>query len=153
MPQCPNCHAELNRYRNPLPTVDIIIECIDPDSAAPSILLIKRKNRPFGWALPGGFIDAGESAPAAALREAKEETDLAIEISSLLGVYSDPSRDPRFHTISMVYIATGEGVAKAGDDAAEIMFLNINSLPPKLAFDHLQIFEDYLATKRPSTSN
>jgi len=103
---CPACGAAVVRYRNPFPTVDIIIEFDD------RIILIRRKNPPLGWALPGGFVDYGESLEEAAIREAREETSLTIRDLRLLGCYSDPSRDSRFHTISSVFIAHGTGFPK-----------------------------------------
>ena len=99
------------RYRNPFPTVDIIIRIND------GIVLIKRKNPPYGWALPGGFVDYGESLETAAAREAKEETTLDIRLISQLGAYSDPKRDPRHHTISVVFIAEADGIPKAADSS------------------------------------
>src|SRR5512133_2725937 len=108
---CPKCGTEIRRYRNPFPTVDIIIE------TAGGIVLIERKNPPYGWALPGGFVDYGESLEAAAVREAHEETTLNVGNLRLLGCYSDPGRDDRMHTISAVYIADGSGRLQAADDA------------------------------------
>ena len=135
---CPNCGNKVVKYRNPLPTVDIIIE-----TAKACIVLIKRKNPPFGWALPGGFVDYGESLESAAIREAKEETSLAVEIRYQLGVYSDPERDPRHHTISVVFVASAEGEPAAADDAVDVGLFGPNSLPDNLAFDHKAILKDY----------
>ncbi|MFV2082523.1 MAG: NUDIX domain-containing protein, partial [bacterium] len=101
-------------FRNPFPTVDIVIEVDDA-----GIVLIKRKNPPHGWAIPGGFVDYGESVEEAAVREAKEETALDVELVRLLGVYSDPDRDPRFHTVSTVFVARASGTPVGQDDAAE----------------------------------
>lgn len=123
--------------KNPFPTVDIIIEYKD------GIILIKRKNPPIGWALPGGFVDYGESIEDAAIREAKEETGLDISLIRQFRTYSDPNRDPRFHTISTVYIAKGEGILSAGDDAKEAEVFTKNNLPNNIAFDHKKILEDY----------
>lgn len=123
--------------KNPLPTVDIIIE-IDN-----GIVLIKRKNPPEGWALPGGFVDYGESLETAAIREAKEETGLDVRLIRQFHTYSDPSRDPRFHTISTVFIAKASGVPSAGDDAENAKIFNKLNLPEKIAFDHRNILEDY----------
>ncbi len=123
--------------KNPLPTVDIIIE-IDN-----GIVLIKRKNPPDGWALPGGFVDYGESLETAAIREAKEETGLDVRLIRQFHTYSDPSRDPRFHTISTVFIAKASGVPSAGDDAENAKIFNKLNLPEKIAFDHRNILEDY----------
>ena len=110
---CPSCGSSVKQYRNPFPTVDIIIELES------GILLIERRNIPFGWALPGGFVDYGESLESAAVREAREETSLDISDLRLLGCYSDPARDDRMHTISTVYIAKGHGIPRAADDASE----------------------------------
>ena len=126
----------------PLLTVDIIIEL--PGNTNPQIVLIERKNPPPGWALPGGFVDVGETVEQAAVREAKEETSLDVSLSDLLGIYSDPTRDSRGHTVSAVYIATGSGVAKAQDDAASLVICDPRKLPGVLAFDHQKILDDYL---------
>ncbi len=128
-------------YRNPAPTVDIIVEMVDrPDRP---IILIERLHEPFGWAIPGGFIDYGEAAEMAGKREAMEEIGLEIELVELLGVYSDPARDPRQHTISTVYIATATGTPTAGDDAKQAHVLNIWEIPQNLCFDHGKILADY----------
>jgi ADP-ribose pyrophosphatase YjhB (NUDIX family) len=129
------------KYRNPIPTVDIIIEI------SGGIVLIKRKNPPFGWAIPGGYIDYGESAETAAIREAKEETGLDIENMRQFHSYSDPNRDPRHHTISVVFLANGKGKPKASDDAADIGVFKKNTLPQDLAFDHKNILDDYFNKK------
>src|SRR5512143_4149268 len=110
-------HSGSGGYRNPFPTVDIIIELRRPDGR-PGIVMIKRKNPPPGWALPGGFVDYGESLEHAAVREAKEETTLDVELVRQLHTYSDPSRDKRFHPISTVFVASADGLPVAGDDAA-----------------------------------
>ena len=146
MPQCPHCGEEISGYRNPIPTVDIVIEVQCP-TGDKKVVLIKRRNFPPGWALPGGFIDYGESAEAAAVREAKEETSLDVEITGMLGVYSKPERDPRFHTITTVFTARAEGEPRARDDAAGIAVCDENSLPDQIAFDHRQILSDYFAAK------
>jgi len=138
---CPHCGKVVEKYRNPFPTVDIIIELAQIEDSP--IILIKRKNPPYGWALPGGFVDYGESLEHAAIREAKEETDLEVELKYQLGAYSDPTRDPRFHTISVVFVATAKGKPKAGDDAKEIGVFHKDSIPEKLAFDHAKILKDY----------
>lgn len=135
---CPVCGATVRQYKNPFPTVDIIIELDE------GIVLIERKNPPFGWALPGGFVDYGESLETAAIREAKEETSLEISDLRLLGCYSDPSRDSRMHTISTVFIAKGNGPPKAADDAAALQVFPCSMLPDRLCFDHRQILSDYL---------
>jgi ADP-ribose pyrophosphatase YjhB (NUDIX family) len=108
-----------------------------------SIILIKRKNPPEGWALPGGFVDYGETLEAAAVREAKEETGLDIKLLRQFHTYSDPERDRRQHTISTIFIAEASGEPMAGDDAAELGTFNKDSLPDKIVFDHKQILEDY----------
>jgi len=127
----------MSEYRNPFPTVDIIIE------VEGGIVLIERKNPPHGWAIPGGFVDYGETVEAAAVREAKEETGLAVTLTHLLGVYSDPSRDPRHHTISTVFTATAVGQPVADDDAADAGVFTQDTLPRDIAFDHRKILEDY----------
>jgi len=128
-------------FKNPIPTVDIIIEL------EKGIVLIKRKNPPFGWALPGGFVEYGESLEEAVLREAKEETGLDIKNLQQFHTYSRPDRDPRLHTISTVFIGKGIGVPKASDDALEIGIFNKNNLPENLAFDHKKILSDYFKIK------
>ncbi len=124
-------------YKNPIPTVDIIIEYKG------SIILIKRKNPPHGWAMPGGFVDYGESLEEAAMREAKEETSLDVELIRQFHTYSEPGRDVRFHTITTVYIARADGVPVASDDAADIGVFTKETLPDDIAFDHRDILSDY----------
>lgn len=124
-------------YRNPLPTVDIIIE------VRGGIVLIERKNLPHGWAIPGGFLDWGESVETCALREAKEETNLAVNLQDLFYVYSQPDRDPRHHTVTTVFIASGDGMPVAADDAKNVGVYTADTLPAPLVFDHRQILEDY----------
>ena len=111
------------------------------------ILLVKRRNEPFKgkWALPGGFVEYGETVEKAVLREVKEETGMDAKIKKLVGVYSDPARDPRGHTISIVFLLEGKGDAIAGDDAIEAKFFDLNELPP-LAFDHEKIIKDAIQT-------
>jgi len=128
-------------FRNPAPTVDIIIELSDRPHRP--IILIERLNAPYGWAIPGGFVDYGESVETAAKREAKEEVCLEIELIEQFYVYSDPKRDPRKHTLSVVFIATSKGFAKAADDAKNVSIFNSWNLPADLCFDHNQILEDY----------
>jgi ADP-ribose pyrophosphatase YjhB (NUDIX family) len=140
--RCPHCQNEIEVYRNPIPTVDIIIEI-----ESKGIVLIKRKNPPHGWALPGGFVDYGESLEEAAVREAKEETDLDVKLIEQFHTYSDPERDPRHHSISTVYIAKTKGIPQAKDDAIEIGFFNEFSLPGEIAFDHRSILKDYFKSK------
>jgi len=127
---------------HPLPTVDVVIEIGD------RIVLIRRRNPPHGWALPGGFIDAGERVGDAARREAREETALEVELTDVLGVYSDPTRDPRGPTISSVFIGRATGVPQAGDDAAGVALFGADDLPTPLAFDHAQILADYFRYRR-----
>ena len=134
--KCPKCNTEVTPYKNPIPTVDIIIVIDD------RIVLIERKNPPHGWALPGGFVDYGESYEDAARREAKEETGLDIKELSQFHTYSDPDRDPRFHTASTVYTAQATGMPKAGDDAGRAELFSQDNLP-ELAFDHQRILDDY----------
>ncbi|KPL19884.1 MAG: NUDIX hydrolase [candidate division Zixibacteria bacterium SM23_81] len=130
--------AEVKKYRNPFLTVDVIIEV-----EGQGIALIKRKNPPYGWALPGGYVEYGESLEEAAVREAREETGLAVQLKRQLHTYSDPHRDPRQHTVTTVYIATARGKPLAGDDAQRAQVFPLNSLPEALAFDHAAILEDY----------
>lgn len=134
---CNRCGSIVKTYRNPVPTTDIIIE-VDG-----GIVIINRKNPPYGWALPGGFIDYGEKAEVAAVREAREETSLEIRSLELLGVYSDPERDPRGHTLSVVFIARGYGSPLAADDASDLMVVAPDKLPGPMAFDHATIIADY----------
>jgi len=128
--------------KTPALTTDIIIELKDrPDVP---IVLIRRKNPPHGWALPGGFVDVGESLEHAAVREAEEETALRVTLKILLGCYSDPTRDPRGHTASAVYVAEAVGEPRAQDDAAGVAIFSPEGLPSPLAFDHARILRDYL---------
>lgn len=138
--KCPECGAETKTWANPVPTVDIIIRVDN------KIVLIKRRNPPYGWALPGGFVDYGERFEDAAIREAKEETGLDVQLVSLLGVYSDPDRDKRQHTVSAVYVADTAIVSKpkAGDDAADIALVIPDKFQGELAFDHEKILRDYV---------
>jgi 8-oxo-dGTP diphosphatase len=142
---CPKCGNKVKSYRNPLPTVDIIIE-VDG-----GIILVERKNEPRGWAIPGGFVDYGETLEHAAERESREETSLDVHNLKLLGCYSDPHRDPRHHAISTVYIAQGEGTPIAGDDAAKLGVFSLTSLPAPLCFDHELILRDYARRKNSGT--
>lgn len=132
-------------YKNPAPTVDIIIEIDDGSlsSGHPGIVLIKRRNPPFGWAIPGGFVDYGETLEAAAVREAREETGLDVTLVRQFHAYSDPARDPRKHTISTVFIARARGVPVAADDATEACVFPVAALPEPMAFDHADILRDY----------
>jgi 8-oxo-dGTP diphosphatase len=128
--------------RSPRPTVDVVIE-VDG-----GIVLIRRQNPPHGWALPGGFVDFGERVEDAARREMEEETSLAVTLVDLLGVYSDPSRDARTHTISTVYVGRAVGNPRAADDAAEIGVFREDTLPAPLVFDHARIVRDYFRFRR-----
>lgn len=116
---------------------DVIIEI------GPRIVLIERKNFPFGWAIPGGFVDFGETVEQAAMREMREETSLDVELVEILGVYSRPERDPRGQTISVVYIGRAEGTPQAADDASNAALFDPAGLPAPLAFDHAEILADY----------
>ena len=129
----------MTAYRNPVPTVDVIIEIGD------GIVLIERKNEPVGWALPGGFVDYGEPLAAAAAREAMEETGLSIDITEQFFCYSNPARDPRQHTMSTVFLARAQGQPVGADDAAVARVFARNELPEVIVFDHRQIIEDYHA--------
>jgi len=139
--RCPHCQKTIQVYKNPVPTVDIIIE------VEKAIVLIKRKNPPHGWALPGGFVDYGESFETAATREAEEETGLMVKNLQQFKTYSDPDRDPRQHTASTVFIAQADTQPTAGDDAAEAKLFTEESLP-ELVFDHSKIIADYFAFKK-----
>ena len=125
-------------WKNPIPTVDVIIR------VAGGVVLVRRKNPPLGWALPGGFVDVGETLEAAAAREALEETGLVVRLERQFHTYSDPARDPRRHTISTVFLAVADGSPRGGDDAAEARVFPVDALP-ELVFDHAQILADYFA--------
>lgn len=130
----------MSRPTTPLLTVDVIIEL--PGRPGCPIVLIERRNPPPGWALPGGFVDVGETVEAAAVREMREETGLTVRLRRLLGVYSDPSRDPRGHTASVVYVGEADGEPQADDDAKAVGLFD-PECPPPLAFDHARILADY----------
>ena len=136
--------------RNPAPTVDVIIEIADPAApeAEPRIVLIQRKHEPHGWAIPGGFVDYGEPLATAARREAKEETELDVTLTTLLHCYSDPARDARLHTISTVFIGTAEGAPKGADDALRAEVFTLDALPTPIVFDHAQILKDYVSFRQ-----
>lgn len=131
---CPVC----GRYRTPSPTVDAVI--YNPELG---VVLVRRKNPPIGWALPGGFVDYGESVENAAVREAREETGLNVALTGLLGVFSDPARDKRMHTISTVFTARAHNPENitGGDDAAEARFFPLDALPGEIVFDHRRILD------------
>ena len=128
-------------YRNPTPTVDIIIELIDQPKRP--IVLIERKNPPQGWAIPGGFVDYGESVQTAARREAQEETGLEVQLTEQFHVYSEPDRDPRQHNLSVVLLGTATGKPQAADDAKNVGVFELWEIPVLLCFDHDQIIKDY----------
>jgi len=125
------------KHEGPRATVDVIVE------VGGGIALIRRRNPPPGGAIPGGFIDDGERAEDAARREMREELGVDVELVTLLGVYSDPARDPRGHTISTVYVGRANDSPRAGDDAADAGVFRRDTLPTPLAFDHARILEDY----------
>jgi 8-oxo-dGTP diphosphatase len=131
-------------YKNPKPTVDLII--YKKWDQQIKVVLIKRKNAPIGWALPGGFVDEGEAVEDAARREGVEETGLHVELEELLYVYSNPSRDPRQHNISIIFTATisGDQSPVGMDDAAEAQWFNLESLPSPIVFDHQQVLNDFI---------
>ena len=130
-------------YRNPVPTVDIIIEV-----EGGGVILIERGNEPHGWALPGGFVGYGESLETAAVREAKEETSLDVGLIEQFHTYSNPARDPRQHTISTVFVARACGIPQAASDAKNIGVFTWKFLPEPLVFDHAEILKDYFSTRR-----
>ena len=138
---CPNCGHITERYKNPLPTVDVIVDING------KVVLVKRKNPPLLWALPGGFIDYGESSEDAAVREIREETGLEITELNQFHCYSKPERDPRFHTVTVVFTARSTGIPAAGDDAAGAGLFDADNLPLPLAFDHEEILKDYLQNR------
>jgi 8-oxo-dGTP diphosphatase len=140
--KCPRCGFMMERHRNPVPTVDILIEYGDQ-----GLVLIERANPPEGWALPGGFVDYGETLEAAAVREAREETGLMVSLWGQFHAYSDPQRDPRQHTITMVFVSAGFGTPQAADDARALKIFRPEELPQPLAFDHARILADYLQVR------
>lgn len=138
--KCPKCGEPVEVFRNPALTVDIIVHLPE------GIILIERKNPPYGWALPGGFVDYGESLEAAARREAREETSMELDGLEQFRAYSDPARDPRQHTVTVVFSAKGRGEPKAADDATHLQVFARDRLPGELAFDHGRILADYFAS-------
>ena len=137
---CPHCGKPYSRYCNPTPTADVVI--YEPERG---VVIIKRANAPVGYALPGGFIDEGECAEAAALREMREETGLDVELTGVLGVYSRPDRDPRQHTLTVVFTGRPRDpdALRAGDDAAHAAYYPLDQLPAPLVFDHAKILADF----------
>lgn len=133
----------------PLLAADAIIELIDYPGRP--IVLIERKNPPYGWAIPGGFVDVGEIIEHAAAREALEEVSLDVRLTALLGIYSDPSRDDRGHTVTAVYVAEAAGTPVAADDAKNCQFFSLDALPEPLAFDHAQVLADYKKFRETGT--
>jgi ADP-ribose pyrophosphatase YjhB (NUDIX family) len=125
------------RPQGPRPTVDVLIEVGD------GIVLVRRRHEPHGWAIPGGFVDYGECVEDAARREMREETGLEVELTELFGVYSDPARDARGHTVSTVYVGRADGTPRAADDAAEAGIFGEQDLPTPLVFDHPRVLADY----------
>jgi 8-oxo-dGTP diphosphatase len=123
--------------------VDLIIEYEDQ-----GLVLIDRGKPPFGWALPGGFVEYGETLEAAARREAQEETGLKVTLLGQFHTYSDPQRDPRQHTITTVFVARGHGTPRAADDARALAIFSPSGLPATLAFDHARILADYLKVRQ-----
>ena len=131
--------------KTPFVAVDGIVQLFDENENFKGIVLIERKNPPYGLAIPGGFVDVGETTENALKREMKEEISLDVEILDLLGVYSDPDRDPRFHTVSIVYICKAYGTPKARDDAKKVFVYKLEEIPfDKLAFDHNKILKDFI---------
>ena len=131
----------MNKPVTPSLAADAIVELVHLPGRP--IVLIERKNPPYGWAIPGGFVDIGETLEAAAIREAKEEISLDIELVTLLGMYSNPKRDPRGHTITAVYVATSTGQPFAADDAMHLGIFTLDNLPSPLAFDHAMVLADF----------
>ncbi|EPR42415.1 NUDIX hydrolase [Desulfovibrio sp. X2] len=140
---CPHCGQDISLYANPLPTVDVVVYL-----PWRGVVLVERRNAPLGWALPGGFVDEGETVETAAVREASEETGLDVELSGILGVYSRPDRDPRHHTMSVVFTALPKtpGDPTGGDDASSAVYFPLDALPSPIVFDHAEILRDFAHT-------
>lgn len=146
---CPNCGTLVVKYSNPLPTADVII--YDPQCG---IVLVRRRNPPIGYALPGGFVEEGESVEHAAVREIKEETNLDVELLGILGVYSNPMRDRRCHVMTTVFVGRAQHREnlKGGDDAQNAAFYPLDNIPETLCFDHAKVirhFRQWLLGMRP----
>lgn len=130
--------------QTPFLATDGIIKLYDENNNYLGIVFIERKNKPYGIALPGGFVDIGEKVEDALVREMKEEVCLDVQIESLLGVYSDPKRDERFHTASVVYVCKATGKPKAADDAKKVFVYAEDKISlDDLVFDHKKIIEDF----------
>jgi len=145
--KCNKCGNKWKEWKNPVPTVDAIIEIYENEKFK-GIVLIERKNFPYGWAIPGGFMDYGETAETTAIREAKEETSLDVKIRTLLGFYSDPERDSRHHTVTATYVCKSKGIPVADDDAINAKIFELNDFPEKMAFDHRKVLNDYIVWKK-----
>jgi len=137
---CPHCGQGITMFANPTPTVDVVVYL-----PWKGVVLVERANEPHGWALPGGFVDEGESVEHAAIREAREEIGLDVELTGLLGVYSRPDRDPRRHTLSVVFTSLPRTPddPTGGDDAKSAVWFALDNLPEPLVFDHAEILRDF----------
>lgn len=140
---CPHCGARLAEWKQPRLTVDVLVE-----DAAGRVLLVRRRNPPPGWAIPGGFVDYGETLEEAAIRELREETGLAVALTAQFHTYSDPARDPRHHTVTTVFLGRADGEPTPGDDALEARFFPPDAPPSPLAFDHAAVLEDLRSYRR-----
>lgn len=139
----------MSQPQTPLLTVDVVIQ---QEGAGEKVVLIKRRNPPFGWALPGGFVDIGEATERAARREAAEETGLDVRLTGILGVYSDPGRDPRGHTVTVAYVGEATGEPRSRSDAADVGVFGLDELPGQIAFDHDRILADFQSYLRGARS-